>query len=159
MIYDPFKKLFVCFSISALQWLCNADKRTHSPPKRLYTFFSTLYSCLVRFYHSNIQEAYFLMKTFSNLFLLFQSRGSRAVFQLYPENSEQVKGEKPLCISMKAPEGFSSLTYHLPLFSSKLELITTQAMKAGFSGGMVVDYPNSAKAKKSVFPGSGSFLF
>uniref|UniRef100_A0A8C6T1M5 18S rRNA (guanine-N(7))-methyltransferase n=1 Tax=Neogobius melanostomus TaxID=47308 RepID=A0A8C6T1M5_9GOBI len=81
-----------CISISALQWLCNADKRTHSPPKRLYTFFSTLYSSL--------------------------SRGSRAVFQLYPENSEQ------------------------------LELITTQAMRAGFSGGMVVDYPNSSKAKK-----------
>uniref|UniRef100_A0A3B4AJ37 18S rRNA (guanine-N(7))-methyltransferase n=1 Tax=Periophthalmus magnuspinnatus TaxID=409849 RepID=A0A3B4AJ37_9GOBI len=81
-----------CISISALQWLCNADKRTHSPPKRLYTFFSTLYSSL--------------------------SRGARAVFQLYPENSEQ------------------------------LELITTQAMRAGFSGGMVVDYPNSSKAKK-----------
>uniref|UniRef100_A0AAQ4RFB8 18S rRNA (guanine-N(7))-methyltransferase n=1 Tax=Gasterosteus aculeatus aculeatus TaxID=481459 RepID=A0AAQ4RFB8_GASAC len=81
-----------CISISALQWLCNADKRTHSPPKRLYTFFSTLYSSL--------------------------SRGSRAVFQLYPENSEQ------------------------------LELITTQAMRAGFGGGMVVDYPNSSKAKK-----------
>uniref|UniRef100_A0A8C4DK41 18S rRNA (guanine-N(7))-methyltransferase n=1 Tax=Dicentrarchus labrax TaxID=13489 RepID=A0A8C4DK41_DICLA len=82
-----------CISISALQWLCNADKRSHSPPKRLYTFFSTLYSSL--------------------------SRGSRAVFQLYPENSEQ------------------------------LELITTQAMRAGFGGGMVVDYPNSTKAKKS----------
>uniref|UniRef100_A0A8C7QPR4 18S rRNA (guanine-N(7))-methyltransferase n=1 Tax=Oncorhynchus mykiss TaxID=8022 RepID=A0A8C7QPR4_ONCMY len=81
-----------CISISALQWLCNADKKTHSPPKRLYTFFSTLYSSL--------------------------SRGARAVFQLYPENSEQ------------------------------LELITSQAMKAGFSGGMVVDYPNSTKAKK-----------
>lgn len=39
-------------SISALQWLCNADKRTHSPPKRLYTFFSTLYSSLVRLYLS-----------------------------------------------------------------------------------------------------------
>ncbi|KAM9452683.1 18S rRNA (guanine-N(7))-methyltransferase [Salvelinus alpinus] len=81
-----------CISISALQWLCNADKKTHSPHKRLYTFFSTLYSSL--------------------------SRGARAVFQLYPENSEQ------------------------------LELITSQAMKAGFSGGMVVDYPNSTKAKK-----------
>uniref|UniRef100_A0A3B5Q2Q4 18S rRNA (guanine-N(7))-methyltransferase n=1 Tax=Xiphophorus maculatus TaxID=8083 RepID=A0A3B5Q2Q4_XIPMA len=81
-----------CISISALQWLCNADKRSHSPPKRLYTFFSTLYSSL--------------------------ARGSRAVFQLYPENSEQ------------------------------LELITSQAMRAGFSGGMVVDYPNSTKAKK-----------
>ncbi|XP_070571656.1 18S rRNA (guanine-N(7))-methyltransferase-like [Ptychodera flava] len=79
-------------SISALQWLCNADKKTHSPPKRLYKFFSTLYSAM--------------------------RRGSRAVFQFYPENSSQV------------------------------ELITTQAMKAGFTGGMVVDFPNSTKAKK-----------
>ncbi|XP_041069690.1 probable 18S rRNA (guanine-N(7))-methyltransferase isoform X2 [Carcharodon carcharias] len=81
-----------CISISALQWLCNADKKSHSPPKRLYKFFSSLYASLVR--------------------------GARAVFQLYPENSEQ------------------------------LELITAQAMKAGFTGGMVVDYPNSSKAKK-----------
>ncbi|XP_034276935.1 probable 18S rRNA (guanine-N(7))-methyltransferase isoform X1 [Pantherophis guttatus] len=81
-----------CISISAVQWLCNADKKTHSPPKRLYRFFSTLYTAL--------------------------ARGARAVLQLYPENSQQ------------------------------LELITTQAMKAGFTGGMVVDYPNSTKAKK-----------
>ncbi|XP_048375478.1 probable 18S rRNA (guanine-N(7))-methyltransferase [Sphaerodactylus townsendi] len=81
-----------CISISAVQWLCNADKKTHSPPKRLYRFFSTLYMAL--------------------------ARGARAVLQLYPENALQ------------------------------LELITAQAMKAGFSGGMVVDYPNSAKAKK-----------
>ncbi|XP_007892664.1 probable 18S rRNA (guanine-N(7))-methyltransferase [Callorhinchus milii] len=81
-----------CISISALQWLCNADKKSHSPPKRLYKFFSSLYASL--------------------------ARGGRAVFQMYPENSEQ------------------------------LELITAQAMKAGFTGGMVVDYPNSTKAKK-----------
>lgn len=35
-----------------------------------------------------------------------------------------------------------------PPFSPQLELITTQATKAGFTGGVVVDYPNSAKAKK-----------
>jgi 18S rRNA (guanine1575-N7)-methyltransferase len=29
-----------------------------------------------------------------------------------------------------------------------MELLTTAAMKAGFSGGMVVDYPHSTKAKK-----------
>ncbi|MEE6522757.1 hypothetical protein FKM82_021378 [Ascaphus truei] len=81
-----------CISISALQWLCNADKKTHSPPRRLFRFFSTLYSVL--------------------------ARGSRAILQLYPENAEQ------------------------------LELVTAQAMRAGFTGGMVVDYPNSAKAKK-----------
>lgn len=29
-----------------------------------------------------------------------------------------------------------------------MELVTAQAMKAGFYGGVVVDYPNSTKAKK-----------
>lgn len=29
-----------------------------------------------------------------------------------------------------------------------MELVTSQAMKAGFYGGIVVDYPNSTKAKK-----------
>ncbi|CAI9596431.1 unnamed protein product [Staurois parvus] len=81
-----------CISISALQWLCNADKKSHNPPRRLFRFFTTLYSAL--------------------------ARGSRAVLQLYPENAEQ------------------------------LELVTAQAMRAGFTGGMVVDYPNSTKAKK-----------
>lgn len=79
-------------SISALQWLCNADKKYHKPAKRLHQFFSTLYSSL--------------------------ARGARAIFQFYPENSSQV------------------------------ELITQQAMRAGFTGGLVVDYPNSSKAKK-----------
>nr|KAF6488844.1 BUD23 rRNA methyltransferase and ribosome maturation factor [Molossus molossus] len=91
--------------ISAVQWLCNANKKSDIPAKRLYCFFSSLYSVLVR--------------------------GARAVLQLYPENSEQ------------------------------LELITTQAIKAGFTGGVVVDYPNSAKAKKfylCLFSGPSSFL-
>lgn len=79
-------------SISALQWLCYANKASHNPTKRLYCFFSTLYACL--------------------------SRSARAVLQFYPENSEQV------------------------------ELITAQATKAGFFGGVVVDFPNSTKAKK-----------
>ncbi|XP_012264865.2 probable 18S rRNA (guanine-N(7))-methyltransferase isoform X2 [Athalia rosae] len=79
-------------SISALQWLCNADKTWHNPVKRLYQFFSSLFASL--------------------------SRTARAVFQFYPENSDQI------------------------------ELVTTQATKAGFSGGIVVDYPNSTKAKK-----------
>uniref|UniRef100_A0A182VY18 18S rRNA (guanine-N(7))-methyltransferase n=1 Tax=Anopheles minimus TaxID=112268 RepID=A0A182VY18_9DIPT len=79
-------------SISALQWLCNADKKSHVPPKRLYQFFSTLFSSL--------------------------TRNARAVFQFYPENADHI------------------------------ELVTSQAMKAGFYGGIVVDYPNSSKAKK-----------
>src|SRR5690348_10655374 len=51
---------------------------------------------------------------------LGMNRGSRAIFQFYPENPEQV------------------------------ELLTSAAMRAGFTGGLLVDYPNSAKAKKSV---------
>ena len=79
-------------SISALQWLCNADKSHHRPAKRLFRFFTSLYACL--------------------------ARGSKAVFQFYPENPSQV------------------------------ELITSQAMKSGFTSSLLVDYPNSTKAKK-----------
>ncbi|XP_063628507.1 probable 18S rRNA (guanine-N(7))-methyltransferase [Cydia splendana] len=79
-------------SVSAVQWLFNADKKSHQPVKRLYKFFSTLYASL--------------------------SRSARAVFQFYPQNETQ------------------------------LELLTSQAMKAGFYGGVVIDYPNSTKAKK-----------
>jgi len=79
-------------SISALQWLCNADASHINPIKRINRFFSTLYGCM--------------------------SRGSRAIFQFYPENPEQV------------------------------ELLTSAALRAGFTGGLLVDYPNSAKAKK-----------
>lgn len=34
-------------SISAIQWLCNADKSHHVPHKRLYQFFTTVYASLV----------------------------------------------------------------------------------------------------------------
>ena len=41
--------IFSCVrSISALQWLCNADKKGHKPPQRLHRFFTTLYSVMVR---------------------------------------------------------------------------------------------------------------
>ncbi|CAJ0760474.1 24097_t:CDS:10, partial [Entrophospora sp. SA101] len=79
-------------SISVLQWLCNADYKSHNPRSRLNRFFTTLYSSL--------------------------HRGARAVFQFYPENDDQC------------------------------ELIMNIAMRCGFEGGLVVDYPNSKKAKK-----------
>jgi len=46
------------------------------------------------------------------------NKGARAVFQFYPENEAQ------------------------------LEMILAAATRAGFGGGVVVDYPNSSKAKK-----------
>ncbi|ONI27317.1 hypothetical protein PRUPE_1G079400 [Prunus persica] len=79
-------------SISAVQWLCNADKSSHIPRLRLKAFFGSLYRCL--------------------------ARGARAAFQVYPENLDQ------------------------------RELILSSAMRAGFAGGVVVDYPNSSKKRK-----------
>ncbi|KAK2631501.1 18S rRNA (guanine-N(7))-methyltransferase RID2 [Eucalyptus grandis] len=79
-------------SISAVQWLCNADKSSHEPRLRLKAFFGSLYRCL--------------------------ARGARAVFQVYPESIAQ------------------------------RELILSSAMRAGFAGGVVVDYPHSSKSRK-----------
>lgn len=48
-VHDFYEWLIDYFddSISALQWLCQADKNFHNPVKRLYKFFSSLYACLV----------------------------------------------------------------------------------------------------------------
>jgi len=35
-------------SISAVQWLCNADRSSHEPRKRLKAFFESLYRSLAR---------------------------------------------------------------------------------------------------------------
>ena len=79
-------------SISAIQWLCNADRKEHIPPLRMKKFFTTLYKVL--------------------------TRGARAVLQFYPANKHQAN------------------------------LIVQHATNAGFSGGLVVDYPHSTRAKK-----------
>ena len=74
-------------SISAVQWLCNADSAEVDPFRRMRSFFGALYACL--------------------------ARGARAALQLYPENAAQA------------------------------EMLTVAVMRAGFGGGMVVDYPHS----------------
>lgn len=135
-------------SISALQWLCNADKRTHSPPKRLYTFFSTLYSSLVR------PDTYgtFVYKLV-HISLLFYFSVKRGPCSLSALSRELRAGKNMFKTTRLFYRGWFKVTYSLDFFFHlflKLELITTQAMRAGFSGGMVVDYPNSSKAKKSV---------
>ena len=81
-------------SISALQWLFNADGgEKYEPYKRLKILFTSLRRVL--------------------------KRGARAVFQFYPESPQQV------------------------------EMITSSAMRCGFGGGIVVDFPHSTRAKKT----------
>ncbi|CCF75895.1 Enzyme of Amino Acid Metabolism [Babesia microti strain RI] len=79
-------------SVSAIQWLCNADKKGVEPFKRLTIFFKWLYTAL--------------------------KSGSRAIFQFYPESDNQT------------------------------EMILAAAARASFGGGLVVDFPESSKAKK-----------
>jgi len=79
-------------SISTIQWLCVAAKKSDNPFKRCCKFFQSLYDSL--------------------------RIGARAVLQFYPDGKNQ------------------------------LEMITTAAMKSGFTGGLVVDFPNSTRAKK-----------
>ena len=40
-----------CISISAIQWLCNAESTGANPYRRLLTFFTSLFRCLVRGAH------------------------------------------------------------------------------------------------------------
>jgi 18S rRNA (guanine1575-N7)-methyltransferase len=90
-------------SVSALQWLCYADRTGHRAGRRLGAFFASLYKVL--------------------------RRGARAALQFYPESAAQI------------------------------ELITAVAHRAGFTGGLVVDNPESTKAKKyylCIFAGSDS---
>eukprot|EP01060_Flectonema_neradi_P021713 TRINITY_DN2959_c1_g1_i1.p2 TRINITY_DN2959_c1_g1~~TRINITY_DN2959_c1_g1_i1.p2 ORF type:complete len:332 (+),score=69.06 TRINITY_DN2959_c1_g1_i1:553-1548(+) len=79
-------------SVSAIQWLCNADRKEHIPQLRLKKFFDSLYMVL--------------------------RRGAKAVLQFYPANVHQ-----------------SNMIVHA-------------ATRSGFSGGLVVDYPHSTRAKK-----------
>ncbi|MCP9258666.1 putative 18S rRNA (guanine-N(7))-methyltransferase [Dirofilaria immitis] len=77
-------------SISAIQWLCHANTENKTHKNDCFGFFS-----------------HYML-----------GRGTRAVFQFYPETVSQT------------------------------EFITIQATKAGFTGGIVIDFPNSTKAKK-----------
>ena len=65
-------------SISAIQWLCNADSGDVSPARRLSRFFITLYSSL--------------------------RRGGRAVCQFYPKNDTQ----KHMITSASIKAGFGA---------------------------------------------------
>uniref|UniRef100_A0ACD5ZH08 Uncharacterized protein n=1 Tax=Avena sativa TaxID=4498 RepID=A0ACD5ZH08_AVESA len=64
-------------SISAVQWLCNADKSSHEPRVRLKAFFGSLYRCL--------------------------ARGARAVLQFYADNVKQTE----MLVSFAMNAGFA----------------------------------------------------
>nr|XP_047141346.1 probable 18S rRNA (guanine-N(7))-methyltransferase [Hydra vulgaris] len=67
--------------------------------------------------------------------VLCKVRGGKAVFQFYRDSPDQVRGGKAVFQFYRdSPD--------------QVELITLQTMKSGFTEGVVVDYPNSSRAKK-----------
>lgn len=110
-------------SISALQWLCYSDSNEQNPIHRLNKFFSSLYMILkkdARYILTMylLQPCHICCVTGSMLIYALRAYYTRAVLQFYPETSEQAV------------------------------IIAQAASKVGFAGGVVVDYPNSSKAKK-----------
>eukprot|EP01050_Picozoa_sp_SAG11_P023574 SAG11_NODE_4775_length_1770_cov_2.196888_1_plen_271_part_00 len=123
-------------SISAIQWLCNADKRSHVPQKRLALFFSSLYrgtsACpparalrplrsppLFRSIQPSLSCTALqteLLRMHSSHQLLWSrqlvalARGARAVLQFYPESAAQM--ELITTAAMKAVRLFSSPKTH-----------------------------------------------
>lgn len=101
---------------------------------------------------SNIQNLFRNLKFLKSFPLTFSGKGFPCRFSAVPW--ELRTGENKFLFFLVFLTTFCLfLTLSFPEFIfpplQKLELITSQAMRAGFSGGMVVDYPNSSKAKKS----------
>lgn len=124
---------FLLYADVFKQWLCNADKSSHEPRLRLKYVKATFYLlnyelCFlimieVHPWHHwwwNLRCLFgFSFNVFVIIFRAFfgslyrcLARGARAVLQVYPENIAQ------------------------------RELILSFAMRAGFAGGVVVDYPH-----------------
>lgn len=103
-----------------MQWLCNADKSSHVPRLRLkYVLLAFMLAGSIIFLSFFWFYFIFLMifsypsfRAFFGSLYKCLARGARAVFQVYPENLDQ------------------------------RALITSYAMQAGFSGGVVVDFPH-----------------
>ena len=70
-------------------------------------------------------------------------RGGRAVLQIYPENAQQVDCFHQCRLLLIQHTLFCETSYFV-----QAEMLTSTAMKSGFSGGLVVDFPHSTRAKK-----------
>ena len=117
-------------SISAIQWLCNAETSDESPAGRLSRFFNGLYASL--------------------------RRGGRAVCQFYPKNDDQKKIVSQAAV--KAGFGAGLLEDDMGTKSAKTYLVLTvgggdldgdiTGVVRGMDGVDVVDQRRGAKNKR-----------
>lgn len=95
-----------------MQWLCNADKSCHNPRLRLKCVFIVSLSLLGCLQPVHNFHMCIIFRAFFGSLYRCLARGARAVLQFYADNVKQS------------------------------EMIVTAAMRAGFAGGVVVDWPH-----------------
>ncbi|GFP99087.1 probable 18S rRNA (guanine-n(7))-methyltransferase [Phtheirospermum japonicum] len=184
-------------SISAVQWLCNADKSSHEPRLRLKAFFGSLYRCLARgaravlqVYPENLAQRELIlgcamragfsggvvvdyphrMRLQTRTGLDYIIHSSRIGLGLRPgviDGAISISAVQWLCNADKSSHeprlrlkaffgslyrclarGARAVLQVYPENLAQRELILGCAMRAGFSGGVVVDYPHSTKQRK-----------
>lgn len=119
-------------SISAVQWLCNAVRAgcqragasgagslsLHTPAPQRSAPYVRRPCLLPCPQDTTRNDPRKRLKRFFTSLYACLSKGARAVLQIYPENTEQAS------------------------------MLTNAAMRVGFTGGLVVDFPHSTRAKK-----------
>ena len=95
-----------------MQWLCNADKSSHDPRLRLKCVPEDLFYIVLGCLLPVFNFNMGICRAFFGSLYRCLARGARAVLQFYADNVKQS------------------------------EMIVTAAMRAGFAGGVVVDWPH-----------------
>jgi 18S rRNA (guanine1575-N7)-methyltransferase len=95
-----------------VQWLCNADKSSHDPRLRLKCVPEYLFYIALGHLLPLFNFNMGICRAFFGSLYRCLARGARAVLQFYADNVKQS------------------------------EMIVTAAMRAGFAGGVVVDWPH-----------------
>jgi hypothetical protein len=119
-----------CISISALQWLCNADNNEQNPVKRINR--CVPFALSVLFY-----MLYFVMRS-SNLHRFFLSlygcmiRGSRCIFQFYPGNELYWNSLLLLCLFFKIDHHLFSSWVLILIFREHVAVGAANVCRAPF---------------------------
>jgi 18S rRNA (guanine1575-N7)-methyltransferase len=95
-----------------VQWLCNADKSSHDPRLRLKCVPEDIFDIILGCLLPVFNFNMGICRAFFGSLYRCLARGARAVLQFYADNVKQS------------------------------EMIVTAAMRAGFAGGVVVDWPH-----------------
>ncbi len=140
------------------QWLCNADFTGANPYKRLNTFFSGLYHTLKRGAKAVLQWCaclcYMIVDVKDGLRCQHQQKQQHQL-HVNNKNKNNIHNNINININVSTTAATSATvtarltitSFRYPENAHQMEMITASAMRCGFTGGMVVDFPNSTKVR------------